>query len=151
MGHARPSFRGATAHDVDAILRLMSSYYDEDGYPFSEGHAREELKRFIGDPGLGSLWVVVGDGEVVGYLIVTLGFSFEYGGRDAFIDELYLSEAFRGAGLGREAMKLAEAYCQRAGVRAIHLEVEQKRTGAASLYEETGFRETGRRLMTKRL
>lgn len=37
------------------------------------------------------------------------------------------------------------------GVRAIHLEVERKRTQAASLYAKSGFGETGRRLMAKRL
>ena len=148
---ASPRFRIATSRDVDGILPLMAAYYAEDGYPFSEELAREQLARFIARPDLGVLWVAVVGESVAGYLAVTLGFSFEYGGRDAFIDELYIAEPFRGAGLGREALALAEAYCRSTGVRAIHLEVELHRTAAASLYEKLGFLETGRRLMTKRL
>ena len=64
MTHAHPRFREATVHDIDALLGLMSVYYDEDGYRFSERDAREQLNRFLGDPELGSLWIIEGDGEV---------------------------------------------------------------------------------------
>ncbi|MEZ4362809.1 MAG: GNAT family N-acetyltransferase [Kofleriaceae bacterium] len=148
----RPSrFRAATAQDVDAILRMMATFYAEDGYPFSEQEARAQLHLFLRRPELGALWVASVDDDVAGYLVVALDFSFEYGGRVAFIDELFLDAPFRGAGLGREAMALAERYCGDVGVRAIHLEVEPHRTTAAGLYEKAGFRATGRTLMTKRL
>ncbi|MGB8330919.1 MAG: GNAT family N-acetyltransferase [Polyangiales bacterium] len=55
--------------------------------------------------------------EVPGYLIVTLGFSFERGGRDGFIDELFIDARFRGHRLGREAIAVAEAYCTTRGFR----------------------------------
>ena len=145
-------FRAAEAKDVEAILSLMATYYAEDGYPFSRTIARGQLERLRADPTLGCVWVSdSAAGDVVGYLVVTLGFSFEYGGRDAFVDELYIAEPRRGAGLGREALRCAEAYCRRVGVRAIHLEVERHRVGVDALYAKEGFRETGRKLLTKRL
>jgi len=151
MAHASLRFRRATPGDVEAILRLMSVYYSEDEYPFSDQQARVNLTQFVDNPSLGSLWVATISETLAAYLVVTLGFSFEYGGQDAFIDELYVAEAFRGVGLGREALDCAEAYCREMGVRALHLEVERHRTRAAELYDKVGFRENGRRLMTKRL
>ncbi len=38
------------------------------------------------------------DGTAAGYAALTFGFSLEVGGRDAFIDELFLIEAARGKG-----------------------------------------------------
>lgn len=151
MVGAPQSFRSATPNDVEAVLRLMEAYYAEDGYPFFEEQARDQLRHFIANAELGCLLVAAVNEGVAGYLVVTLGFSFEYGGRDAFIDELYIAEPFRGAGLGQEALRTAEEYCQRVGVGAIHLEVELQRVTAAALYEKIGFRESGRRLLTKRL
>jgi GNAT superfamily N-acetyltransferase len=144
-------FRPAVPEDVEAVLRLMATYYAEEGYPFVTARARELIGRFVQSPELGRLWVAEVGEDTVGYLAVTLGFSFEHGGRDAFIDELYIAAPFRGAGLGREAIACAEAYCRRNGVRAIHLEVETHRTQASSLYASTGYTESGRRLMSKRL
>ena len=93
--------------------------------------------------------MAVGDGGVAGYLAVTLGFSFEYRGRDAFIDELYVSEIYRGQGLGREALDVAEAYCFEKGVNVLHLEVEPHRETAHELYRRVGFEDHDRILMSK--
>jgi hypothetical protein len=39
----------------------------------------------------------------VGCVVLTLGYSLELLGRDAFIDEFYLREVYRGRGWGRQA------------------------------------------------
>jgi len=36
---------------------------------------------------MGRVWLIQYQGQVIGYVILTLGYSLEYGGRDAFIDE----------------------------------------------------------------
>ena len=60
----------------------------------------------------------------IGYLVLTIGYSLERGGRDAFIDELYVRAERRGRGLGALAVATAEAAARRLGVRAVHLEVD---------------------------
>ena len=139
MHDSHNNFRQANSNDIDAILNMMAEYYSEDGYPFNEEQSRAQLTRFINSPTLGNLYVATADKTVVGYLAITFGFSFEYGGQDAFIDELYIVEKYRGKGLGQEAMKLAEIYCKNKGVQALHLEVERHRTAAISLYEKEVF------------
>ena len=88
---------------------------------------------------------------MVGYLAVTLGYSLEYRGRDAFLDEVYLAEEARGEGRGREALELAEAYGRERGAKALHLVVERHRPHAQELYRRAGFHLQDRHLMTKRL
>lgn len=147
-------FRTAEARDVDAIVAMMRGYYEQDGYTFVEEEARAAVLMLINDEHLGRLWVAVdGDavlgGAVIGYLAVALGFSFEYRGREAFVDELLIAETHRGRGLGREALEIAEAYCRDAGVNALHLEVEGHRDDAIELYRRRGFVDYERYLMTK--
>jgi ribosomal protein S18 acetylase RimI-like enzyme len=146
---ARGRFRPATARDLDPVLAMMRRYYAEDGYPFVEAEARRAAADLIRDRRLGRLWVARDGGRVVAYLAVTLGFSLEYRGRDAFVDELVVAEAARGRGLGREALETAAAYCRALGVRAVHLEVERRRGRARALYRRMGFADRARRLMTR--
>ena len=144
-------FRPATERDIDSVLQIMRRYYKEDGYPFVESRARDAVSCFVSDKNLGRLWVVLDEARVVGYLAVTLGFSFEYLGRDAFIDELYILQEYRGQGFGRDAIDIAETYCREHGVNALHLEVERHRERARELYHRAGFEDHDRFLMTKRL
>jgi len=141
-------YRTAADDDVPGILELMQDYYAEDGYPFDASASGRVLLRLIADSQLGALWVATAGRRVVGYLAVTLGYSLEYGGRDAFIDELFVASDYRGAGLGRKAVELAVDYCRTRDVRALHLEVEHKRAAAARLYEKIGFERHDRALMT---
>ena len=142
-------FRPAEPGDAGAIVALMRGYYAQDGYTFVDDEARAAALMLINDPGLGRLWVAFDGGKVVGYVAVALGFSFEYRGREAFVDELFIAESHRGRGLGREALELAESYCREAGVNALHLEVERHREPALELYRRRGFEDYGRYLMTK--
>ena len=80
-----------------------------------------------------------------------IGYSIEYGGRDAFIDEVYIRAAYRGQGIGRQAMMFAETQCRALGVRALHLEVARDNTNAHALYRKVGFVDHDRYLMTKHI
>jgi len=141
--------RPATSADLEAVLALHRAFFAEDGYPFQEEESRANLERLLGDPGLGRLWVMDDGGEVVGYLLLAFGFSLEFRGRDAFIDELYVAPACRGRGLGKRALALAAEACRELGVRALHLEVERYKESAQELYRRAGFVDHDRYLMTK--
>jgi len=148
MESAFARYRTAATDDIPGILELMQDYYAEDRYPFDPDLSRQSLRQLAADPQLGSLWVAAVGPRIVGYLAITLGYSLEYGGRDAFIDELFIARGYRGAGLGKEAIELAVQYCRSENVRALHLEVEKKRRAAARLYERAGFERHDRTLMT---
>ena len=87
--------------------------------------------------------------EVIGYIVLTFGFSLEFHGRDAFLDELYLSEEYRGKGIGEASLGFVEALCQREGIKALHLEVERRNRRAQELYRQAGYQDHDRYLLTK--
>jgi ribosomal protein S18 acetylase RimI-like enzyme len=72
----------------------------------------------------------------------------EYGGRNAFVDDLFIRPAFRGRGLGGQLVAHARALCEDLGVRAMHLEVARDNAAAQAVYRGAGFRETERQLLT---
>ncbi len=145
------SFQTAIAADTDVLLTMMAAYYGAEGYPFDAQAARAALTEILGDDRLGRVWLIVVGAHPVGYLVVTLGFSLEYHGCDAFIDELYIRADHRRRGIGKRAIGVAEAACVGLGVHALHLEVERANDAAQALYRGAGFADGDRYLMTKRL
>src|SRR5262245_25791926 len=117
----------------------MREYYEFDHLPFDEQVARAALTKFVGDESLGRVWLICYGDKAIGYLVLTLGYSLEYGGRDAFIDEVYIRASHRGRGIGQRALTFAEDVCRALGVRALHLEVERANTNAHKLYRKVGF------------
>ena len=93
-------------------------------------------------------WLIQADGRDAGYMVVTFGYSMEYGGRDAFIDDLFIRPAYRHAGLGSALVRHARELCAARGVRALHLEVARDNGVAQRVYHRAGFVSTDRQLLT---
>jgi ribosomal protein S18 acetylase RimI-like enzyme len=145
------SFRAAVADDLAALAALMRAFYAHEGIPFDEPVARAAMEALLRDPALGRAWLVLDGSRVGGYVALTLGWSLEFGGRDAFLDEIFLDEALRGRGVGERAIALVVDACRELGVRALHLEVERANSRAQSLYRKQGFADHDRYLMTRRI
>jgi ribosomal protein S18 acetylase RimI-like enzyme len=143
------TFTIATPADIALVLQFMREYYEFDHLTFEEEVARSALERMIGDEALGRIWLISYAEESVGYLVLTLGYSLEFGGRDAFIDEVYIRSSHRGKGIGTAALTFAEDQCRGLGVRALHLEVEHANTNAYGVYRKAGFVDHERHMMTK--
>lgn len=152
MADRTATFRPAGPADVELLLRFNRELNEVDGTPADEPRTRRALEDLIGRPELGGVWLICDEGRPAGYLVLTWGYSLEFGGRDAFIDELYVEAGARGRGLGRQAIRFAEAQCAAHGVRALHLEVERENAAAQEFYRKTGFESRARYfLMSKRL
>ena len=93
------------------------------------------------DGALGSVYLIRSGEDVAGYVVLTFGFSLEFYGRDALVDELYLREEFRGKGLGRTALQFVEGVCREEGIKALHLEVDRVNTRAQGVYRAAGYRD----------
>ncbi len=128
----------------------MEQFYRGESYPFDRSRARNALIPLLEDPAKGLAFVLREDGIAVGYAVLTLGWSLEYLGRDAFVDELFVIPSHRGRGLASRALDALERACRELDVRALHLEVERDNRTARGLYEKRGFRDNKRLLLTKR-
>ena len=148
--HALISFRAPNRSDKGLLTRLCRAYREADAQPAADELIESALEAaFAGERNV-RLWIIELDEKPVGYLAITLGFSIEAGGRDAFLDEIYLDAAVRGRGLGTRALQFVESECAELGVMRLCLEVE-RHNPAKLLYERVGFRDHQRFLMSKRL
>lgn len=140
-------FKVAHLSDLAVLLTLADEFNREDHHPYNEGITRNGLISLLNDETAGRVWLIWADAEVVGYLVLTLGFRLAYG-RYAFIDELYVRPSHRGQGIGRQAIAFAEEMCRGLEVKALHLEVERENNKARALYTSVGFVDYSRYLMT---
>ena len=145
----KPVFTLAAQSDADELVELMREFYAFDHIAFDEGAARGALRQILGDSRFGVVHLIRAGAETAGYLVLTFGFSLEFHGRDAFVDELYLRENFRGRGIGKACIEFAAEVCRAEGITALHLEAERANTRAQALYRREGFRDHDRYLMTK--
>ncbi len=137
--------------NVNTILPFMRQFYAIDQYPFDELIARTALIDLVRDPSLGRVCLLYNRDKAIGYLVITFGYSLEYHGRDAFIDELFIEANYRHQGIGTKAMKFALEACRELGVHALHLEVERTNMEGQGLYRKFGFEDHDRYLLTRRL
>ena len=144
-----PQFRVAGESDAPLLLRFMRDYYAFDGHAFDEAKAHEALLAFLSDASFGRAWLICDGDAPVGYIVLTLGYSLEYLGRDAFIDEFFLLESYRSRGWGRKTMEFVEEHARSLGVRSIHLEVVRANNHALEVYRKLGFYDHAHHLMTK--
>jgi GNAT superfamily N-acetyltransferase len=143
--------RLARRDDLERILPMLVDFYAEEGYPVDRAEIGRVLGRLIDDPELGRLWLILDAGAVVGYIAICFGYSLEYHGRDAFVDDFYLVPEARGKGLGNRVLERVEPACRDLGVRTLHLEVERDNPAAQSLYRKRGFADKNRLMLSKRL
>ena len=133
------SYRLVHAEEASLLAGLMRAYYAFDGHDFDVTVVTRTLADFLSHPEYGRAWFIEADGAVAGYMVLCFGFSLEFGGRDAFVDEIFLHESFRDRGIGRRALEYMIAEARRSGVVALHLEVDQENANAQKLYRALGF------------
>jgi ribosomal protein S18 acetylase RimI-like enzyme len=126
---------------------MMEEFYAEAGTPFHAKRAAAAFGELLRDGGMGNAWILEIDGAPAGYVVVTYGFSLEFGGRDAFVDDLFVRRGHRRLGLGRMAVEKAFEECRRRGVRTLLLEVARANDPARELYRLFGFADRAFRLM----
>jgi GNAT superfamily N-acetyltransferase len=136
--------RAAGPDDVPVLVELMTAFYDEGGYPLPRAAATRAFQSLLAEPALGRVWIIERDGEPVGHIVLTLGFSMEYGGLRGFVDDFFVCAEHRNQGLGAFALTTVRQACQQLGVRALLVETGSEGHPARRLYERAGFTENGR-------
>lgn len=139
----------ASTADADSILTLMRAFYTEEGLEFKESRARKALLDLLTSPELGAAFLLQDEQLHLGYFLVTLGFSAEFDGRFALLDELYLLPEARGLGAGRRAIACAEIWGRQQQVSTLRLELNPHNDKAQAIYFKAGFEDQQRRILTK--
>ena len=144
------SLRPATPDDLAALLPRTRALNAHEGIALDPAALEAGLDHLLRDPGLGGAWLVERDRVAVGYAIVTFGYDLEFGGRDAYLTELWIDPPARGEGAGTAALGLLDPELRARGVHALHLQVRPDNP-AFRLYQRSGFAASPRVVMTHRL
>lgn len=144
-----PTYKIAEVSDTEILLELIREFCEVDGHPFDELTLRPALRKILSDRVLGRAWLIQHEKEAIGYIVLTFGYSLEYRGRDAFIDEFYIKESHRRQGIGKKTIEFIETLCPSLEIKALHLEVEGKNIAGLHFYRQVGFKDQQRYLMTK--
>ena len=75
---------------------------------------------------------------VIGYVLLSFTYSNEVGGQVVWVEELYVKEAYRNKGYGKEALNWVISEYQK-NTKRFRLEVTKENEGAKKMYRNLGF------------
>lgn len=145
--------RRAALSDVPLLVDLMEEFHAEGNHPLDREWAAASFSALLRDDSLGAVWIVYQDSVPAGHVVLTIRFSMEFGGPDAFIDDMFIRSAYRRRGLGRAVLAALFEECERREVLAVHVEVGSDNEAAQALYRSYGLApyDDGRETLTVRL
>lgn len=141
------TFQPLVTSQIDIICQMMQEFYAIDNYPIDIEVSKKLFQEFIIDEKFGKVFLIFNEEVVVGYVILTYIFSFEYKGRIAFLDELYIKKSARGKGIGKQTIQFIKEEALKLNLKLMYLEVENHNEIAQNLYLDNGFEVHNRKLM----
>lgn len=131
--------RRASTEDVADVAALMAGFRDWLGYSEpSDDSIRATVAVLLVDPACEYL-LAFENGEPVGICQLRYRLSVWTGAPDCWLEDLYVSEAGRGRGLGRALVDAAVEAARARGCKRIELDVNEQNEAAFALYLSAGF------------
>lgn len=130
--------RTAEPKDLNALVPLMRAFSEEVLAPLSVSHIQNALEPLLAEPAIGDVWIAEEE-SILGYLVITWGWGIESGGKEALIDEIYISPDYRNQGLASALVNASLDRARGLGTKAVFLETEVDNPSSRSLYERLGF------------
>jgi ribosomal protein S18 acetylase RimI-like enzyme len=131
----------AGEEDVGAIVSLVAEFRDwwRKSKPTDEG-IRDTVEQLVGDPKTDFL-LAASDGAdgAAGVCQLRYRLSVWTGVDDCWLEDLYVQEEARGAGLGRALVRAALGRAEARGCRRVELDVNEDNTEAIAFYRSLGF------------
>ncbi len=126
--------------DREDYIRFSTEFYNSSAVdkPVPREHFEQGFDEMMRSDVYVQGYMLVCDGNNVGYCVTMKTYSVEAGGITIWIDELFVLEEYRSKGLGRELFKYIEENGDKK-LRRIRLEVELENGRAISLYKKLGF------------
>ncbi|WP_323783133.1 GNAT family N-acetyltransferase [Leisingera sp.] len=130
----------AKPEHLDGVLALVAAFHAESNLATTEDHRRAGVEPLLNGHPYGAIYLIGPPRAPIGYIVITFGWSVEFGGMDGFVDELYIRPAVRGRGIATEVLTELPKTLATAGLRALHLEVDRDNETAQRLYLRTRFK-----------
>jgi ribosomal protein S18 acetylase RimI-like enzyme len=129
----------AKPEHLEKLIAMVTAFHEEAGINLSDQARRNGVAPLLDGIPHGVAYLVGPPRSPIGYIIVTFGWSLEFGGMDGFIDEFYVRPGVRGRGIASETLQTLPRALGDAGLTALHLEVDMTNDTARRLYTRAGF------------
>ncbi|MDO5518872.1 MAG: GNAT family N-acetyltransferase [bacterium] len=133
--------RKITDQDKESYIKLASEFYKTDAvlHDVPREYFENTFQELMRSETYAVAYIMEYEKQIAGYALLAKTFSQEAGGMVLWIEELYLLEKYRSAGLGREFFEFLEKEKDQS-VKRIRLEVEDYNKRAIQLYKRMGFK-----------
>lgn len=129
----------ATPEHLDKLDMLVEAFHQESGIELQADPRRASIAPLLDGSPHGAVYLIGPPKAPIGYVVITFGWSLEFGGLDGFIDELYVRPGVRGRGIASETLQSLPRALSDAGMKTIHLEVDRTAEKTQRLYSKAGF------------
>lgn len=132
------TIRPMLPRDRDAVLEMMRVFYASDAVYTngSEEIFRSDIENCVNSNPFLEGYIFENEAEIQGYAMVAKSFSTEFGKPCIWVEDLYLRDAYRGRGIGKQFFDFITV---RYTDCIFRLEVEAENEQAVKLYRKCGF------------
>ena len=143
----------ATHEDIPRLIEMMEEFYAEGHFELDHAEATKSFRTLLENEPFGAIWMSFDGDQAVGYVVLTVRFSMEFGGFDGCIDDLYVRPAARRKGFAHELIEALLIECHDRDLESLHVEVAPDNIPARHLYNRAGLqlRDDKRDTMVARL
>jgi GNAT superfamily N-acetyltransferase len=129
----------ASPEDLPRLLPLVAAFHEHQGFNTSPEHQHNAIVPLLEGSPHGAIWLIGPRRAPVGYVVVSFGWSVEYGGMDAIVDEIFVRSAVRKRGMGSDALNGLSKALKDGGIKALHLEADQGNETLKRFYQRCKF------------
>ena len=135
--------REARSADIPAMVDLLAELFAlESDFEIDPDRQRRGLEILLEEWDVAGVWVADADGRVVGMCTVQVLVSTAEGGPVGLVEDVVVTPAFRGQGVGRALLEALESWAAGNGLLRLQLLAERGNTGAQRFYGALGWQET---------
>lgn len=128
-----------TEYHRQSVISMMRDFYSSDAV-LSNGSDEifnRDISACVGENPFLEGFVFEVKGEIVGYSMLSRGYSTESGKNRIWLEDLYVKEKYRAFGIGSIFM---EFLCEKYADCVIRLDVEEENESAVKFYSKHGFK-----------
>jgi GNAT superfamily N-acetyltransferase len=131
--------QAASEAELPALVELLVIQLREHHNDLPDETLARAAAGLLRRPQRGQFLIALEAGAMVGFAALSYLWTLERGGRNAWLDELYVIPSRRGNGIGTALLHAAVDFARQVGARALELEIDADHARAAGLYEREGF------------
>ncbi|MDD5577734.1 MAG: GNAT family N-acetyltransferase [Methylobacter sp.] len=126
--------------DIPALCELLEILFSQE-LEFMPNHEAQRLglARIINNPEIGNILLVRQDSEVVGMVCLLYTVSTALGAKVALLEDMIISPAYRGSGVGSYLLENAVKFARSNGCKRITLLTDRINESAQRFYQRHGF------------